>query len=135
MRTLTPSRRAILAAAVGLVASLSLVGCSRGAAESQVACLLLQFHGELVAVNGRAVLMPLGANTWGGRTGPVPLDWPDGWTIRPADGGQLEVRDPRGSVQGTTGGRVIVYTDGNPGTPEYNGDGEFVVCDANPFGG
>jgi hypothetical protein len=136
MRTPTPSRCAIVATTVGLIVSLSLVGCSRGAVESPtsalVGCLLLQHHGELVALNGRPVLTPLDG-TWGGRSGPVPLDWPDGWTIRPADGGQLEVLDAGGSVQGTTGARVIVYTDGSIDTPEYNGDGEFVVCDADPY--
>jgi hypothetical protein len=134
LRSLDPSHSSIVATTVGLVMSLALVACSRATVGSPatVGCSLLQFHGELVALNGRAVLRPLG-DTWQGRTGPVPLDWPDDWTIRPADEGQLEVLDHKGSVQGTTGARVIVYTDGNPDTPEYNGDGEFVVCDANPF--
>jgi hypothetical protein len=88
-------------------------------------CSLLQFHGNLVAENGGPVLKTLGY--WGTRAGTVTLDWPEGWTIRPADGEQFEVLDRDGAIRARTGTRVILLT------PDYlnvyNRDGEFIVCD------
>jgi hypothetical protein len=179
MRTLSPSRRAT---ALGLVMTLSLVGCSRIAgldAPSETVgdatyepsatpspaspssaragsssptptrtpagvptatpaspsptphpegCSLLQFHGHLAAENGRPVFRSIQHNH---APDPVPLDWPDGWTIRPADGEQFEVLDRDGFVRARTGTRVILLT------PDYlnvhNRDGEFIVCDG-PYG-
>ena len=96
----------------------------------QVGCSLGQHHGNLVAQNGVTVLQTLG--DWGARAGTVTLDWPEGWTIRPTDSGQLAVVDSGGSVRVRTGTNVIVYTsdDRNP----YNRDGEFIVCGADPAG-
>lgn len=136
MRTLTGSHRALVATAVSLVVSLSLAGCSQlsqsvVASPTMVGCLLAQFHGDLVAENGRPVLKTAGAN-WGGRT-TVPLDWPDGWTIRATDDGQFEVLDRNGSVQVSTGTPIVLLTDPDSNTPEFNRDGEFVVCAADPF--
>jgi hypothetical protein len=136
MRTLTPSRRTVVAAALGLVASLSLGGCSQGAGAppADVGCLLAQFHGELVAENDRPVVRTLGDN-WEafGHAGTVPLDWPDGWTIRPTDGGQLEVLDGNGSVRVRTGTRIVLLHSGDPALPVFNRDGEFQVCAADPY--
>ena len=87
-------------------------------------CSLLQFHGDLVAENGRVVFETAMFDSSGTV---VPIDWPGDWTLRPTDGGQLEVVDvPTGSVLARTGTRVILYT------PDYltpfNRDGEFVAC-------
>ena len=134
MRTLTTSRGAIVAAALGLAASLSLGACSQGAVASpaHVGCLLAQYHGDLVAENGRPVLKTAGSN-WMERAGTVPLDWPDGWTIRPTEGGPLEVLDGNDSVQVRTGTRIVLLHTGDPAVPVFNRDGEFVVCAADPF--
>ena len=88
-----------------------------------VGCSLLQFHGDLVAENGRVVVRTAGSN-W---SGTKPIHWPGDWTVRPTDGGQLEVVDvPTGIVLARTGTRVILSTADyqNP----FNGDGEFLAC-------
>lgn len=133
MHTLTTSRRAVVAMMVGLVLSLSLVACSQlagGAHRDVVGCSLEQFHGNLVAENGRPVFRSIQHNL---PSDPVPLDVPDGWEIRATDGGQFEVLDGTGTVRVTTGTRVIVLPDGDPNSPALNADGAFVVCDADPL--
>ena len=133
MHTLTASHRAVLADAVGLVLSLSLGACSQtvsGAHDDGVGCSLEQFHGNLVAENGRPVFRSIQHNL---SSDPVPLDVPDGWEIRATDGGQFEVLDGTGTVRVTTGTRVIVLSDGDPNSPALNGDGALVVCDAAPW--
>ena len=133
MHTFTASRRAVVATAGGLVLSLSLVACSQqagGAHSDVVGCSLEQFHGNLVADNGRAVFRSIQHNL---PSDPVPLDVPDGWEIRATDGGQFEVLDGTGTVRVTTGTRVIVLSDGDPNSPALNVDGAFVVCDAVPW--
>ena len=133
MHTFTASRRAVVATAGGLVLSLSLVACSPpagGAHRDVVGCSLQQFHGNLVADNGRAVFRSIQHNL---PSDPVPLDVPDGWEIRATDGGQFEVLDGVGTVRVTTGTRVIVLSDGDPNSPTLNVDGAVVVCDAVPW--
>jgi hypothetical protein len=133
MRTLTASHRAVVVDAVGLVLSLSLVACSQtvsSAHDDVVGCSLEQFHGHLVAEDGRPVFRSIQDNL---PSDPVPLDVPDGWEIRAADGGQFEVLDATGSVRVTTGTRIIVLSDGDPDSPALNADGAFVVCDADPW--
>ena len=133
MRFLTASHRAVVADAVGLVLSLSLVACSqtvRSAPDDVVGCSLEQFHGNLVAENGRPVFRSIQHNL---PSDPVPLDVPDGWEIRATDGGQFEVLDATGSVRVATGTRIIVLSDGDPDSPALNADGAFVVCDADPW--
>jgi len=130
MRTLTASRRSTVATTVGLVVSLSLVACSRA---ENVACSLKQFHGELVAENGRPLLKATQNDaTWEQGASTVLLDWPDGWTIRPTDGGQLEVLDANGSVRVRTGTPVVLLPPYEVGGYRYSG-GEFRVCDADPY--
>ena len=133
MRTFTASRRAVVATAGGLFLSLSLVACSPlagGADRDVVGCSLQQFHGDLVAENGRPVFRSIQDNL---PTDPVPLDVPDGWEIRATGGGQFEVLDATGTLRVTTGTRVIVLSDGDPDSPALNDDGAFVVCDAVPW--
>ena len=133
MHTFTASRRAVVATAGGLVLSLSLTACSPlagGAHGDVVGCSLEQFHGDLVADDGRAVFRSIQHDL---PSDPVPLDVPDGWEIRATDGGQFEVLDGTGTVRATTGTRVIVLSDGDPNSPALNGDGAFVVCDAAPW--
>ena len=133
MHTVTGSRGAVVATASVLVLSVSLVACSKlagGAHREVVGCSLEQFHGNLVAENGRAVFRSIQHNL---PSDPVPLDVPDGWEIRATDGGQFEVLDGTGTVRVTTGTRVIVLSDGDPDSPALNGDGAFVVCDAVPW--
>ena len=132
MHTFTASRRAVVATAVGIVLSLSLVACSPlagGAHSGVVGCSLEQFHGTLVAENGRPVFRSIQHNL---PSDPVPLDLPDGWEIRATDGGQFEVLDGTGTVRVTTGTSVIVLSDGDPNSPALNADGAIVVCDAIP---
>ena len=130
VRTLTGIQRAAAATALGLVLSLSLVGCSLLLAESPTeaaGCSLAQFHGDLVADNGRVLF----SNTQTGEA--VPLDWGEGYTTRPSDGEQLEVAHiATGIVRARTGTRVILLTPWDPDGPVYNSDGEFVVCDVSP---
>ena len=133
MRTLTASHRAVVADAVGLVLSISLVACSQtvsSAHDAVAGCSLEQFHGNLVAENGRPVFRSIQHNL---PSDPVPLDVPDGWEIRATDGGQFEVLDATGSVRVTTGTRIIVLSDGDHNSPALNADGAFVVCDADPW--
>ena len=133
MPTFTASRRAVAATAGGLLLSVSLVACSQqavGPDRDVVGCSLQQFHGNLVAENGRAVFRSIQDNL---PADPVPLDVPDGWEIRATDGGQFEVLDGTGTVRVTTGTRVIVLSDGDPDSPALNEDGAFVVCDAVPW--
>jgi hypothetical protein len=133
MHRFTASRRAMVATAGGLVLSLSLVACSQlagGAQRDVVGCSLEQFHGNLVADDGRAVFRSIQHNL---PSDPVPLDVPDGWGIRATDGGQFEVLDGTGTVRVTTGTRVIVLSDGDPNSPVLNVEGAFVVCDAVPW--
>src|SRR4051794_27922423 len=103
MPTFTTSRRVIVVAAIGLVLSPSLAGCSllaRAAPSDFVGCSLLFIDGSLVADDGRVVLLPNQSfAAWGPR---VPLDFPDGWTVRPIDDGQLEVVDDAGTVRAHT---------------------------------
>ena len=128
------SCRAVAATALGLVLSLSLVGCAQEAASpTWVGCSLGQMHGRLVAENGRPVVRYLVPDQ--PDSDPVPLDWPDGWEIREIDGDQFEVKDGPFSVRVTTPARVIMYDDGNYDTPARNRDGEFVVCDMHRYEG
>src|SRR4051794_31221759 len=95
-----------------------------------VGCSLYQYHGDLVAENGAPVLKPLG--DWGARSGTVvSLDWPEGWTIRPTDGGQLDVLNRDGSVQVRTGTHVILLT--SDYLKPFNRDDELIVCGADPY--
>ena len=133
MNSFTASPRAVVAIAGGLVLSLSLVACSQlagGAHSDVVGCSLEQFHGNLVAENGRVVFRSIQHNL---SSDPVPLDVPDGWEIRVTDGGQFEVLDGTGTVRVTTGTRVIVLSDGDPNSPALTAGGAFVVCDAVPW--
>jgi hypothetical protein len=91
-----------------------------------VGCSLEQFHGNLVADDGRAVFRSIQHNL---PSDPVPLDVPDGWGIRATDGGQFEVLDGTGARRATTGTRVIVLSDADYDTPLLNADGALVVCD------
>jgi hypothetical protein len=131
MHTLTASHRAIVAAALGLAVSLSLGACSpmvAGAPTGQVGCSLLFIYGDLVADNGRTALVtsPNYSPYW---DHPVPLDWPDDWTIRPGDGGQLEVVDVGGTVRGRTGTFITLSAVNDPGgSGAWIRDGEMVVC-------
>lgn len=131
MRRLMASRRAMVSTAVGLAMALSLSGCSQlvGGAPNGV-CSLEQFHGNLLAEDGRPVFRSIQHNL---PSDPVPLDVPDGWEIRATDGGQFEVLDGTGAVRVITGTRVIMLTDGDPNTPALNGRGAFVVCAINPY--
>jgi hypothetical protein len=136
MHTSTAPRRAVVATALGLVLSLSLGACTQlglvAPSELIVGCSLYQYHGNLVAENGRPVFRTLQDDI---PPDPVPLDLPDGWEIRATDGGQFEVLDGTGVVgvvRGTTGTHVIVLSDGDP-TPALNADGELVVCAMDPF--
>jgi hypothetical protein len=127
------SRRAVVATACVVVLSFSLGACARPAAGSPgefVGCSLQQFHGNLVAENGRAVFRSIQDNL---PPAPVPLDVPDGWEIRATDGGQFEVVDDTGGVRVTTGTRVILLSDGDPDSPTLNADGAFVLCAADPW--
>ena len=133
MHRLTGSRGAVGATAGGLVLSLALVACTPLAGGNQgdvVGCSLQQFHGNLVAEEGRAVFRSIQDNL---PSDPVPLDVPDGWEIRATDGGQFEVLDGTGTVRVTTGTRVIVLSDGDANSPVLNADGALVVCDADPW--
>jgi hypothetical protein len=127
MPTRTASRRAIVAAAVGLGMSLSLVGCSQRGAGS-TSCSLLFIPGDLLADNGRVVLLgthAITATPWR----PVPLDWPDGWTVRPLDDGQLEVVDDTGTVRARTGAGIVLSAVADPaGSGAWFRNGELVVC-------
>lgn len=131
MRTLIASRRAGVATAVGLAMALSLGGCSQAPVQEPVGCSLLFIDGYLVADNGRVVL--LGADSITATPSrPVPLDWPDGWTVRPTDDGQLEVVDVTGTVRARTGTGIVLSGVGDPGgSGPWIRNGELVVC---PFG-
>lgn len=129
MHTLIASRGAVVATAVGLVLSLSLVACSptvRGEDPNVVGCSLEQFHGDLVAMFGRPVFRSIQGNLL---PFPVPLHLPDGWEIRATDGGQFEVLDRTGTVLVTTGTRVILTAAGR----DRPGLGGFAVCSAHPY--
>ncbi len=124
MPTLTASHRAFMATAVGLVLSLSLVACSQ-ADVGPTTCSLLFIDGDLVADDGRVVLVNSGAI----RAGPAPLHWPDGWTVRPTDDGQLEVVDLTGTVRARTGAGIVLSAVNDPaGSGAWFRDGELVVC-------
>ena len=128
MRTLVRSRRAPVAAAIGLVVSLLLVSCSGQPRSSHVGCLLLQFPGELAVENGRPVIKtPAGQNVWGKRAGTtVPLALPDSGAIRPTDDGAFEVLLPPSYGWTRTGTQVVLQPiDVNQA---FNDAGEFVVC-------
>ena len=130
MRTFTACRRAVVATALGLVLSLALVACSQlgVGAPSDVRCSLLVIPGDLVADNGRVVLLGTHAITetpWR----PVPLDWPDGWTVRPTDDGQLEVVEDTSTVRARTGAGIVLSAVADPaGSGAWVRDGELVVC-------
>jgi hypothetical protein len=83
---------------------------------------LLWIDGYLVADNGRVIL----AESQGGRSG-TPLTWPDGWTVRPLDGGQLEIMDAAGTVQARTGEGIVFTARSGMGGPLYR-DGALEVC-------
>ena len=129
MRTLIASRRAVVATAVGLAMALSLGGCSQAPVRETVGCSLEQFHGDLVAEDGRPVFVSIQHNL---PPKPVPLDLPDDWEIRATNRGQLEVLAGSGAVAATTGTRVIMLTDGDPNTPSRIG-GAFVLCAISPY--
>jgi hypothetical protein len=127
MRTVTASRRAVIAAAVGLVLSVSLGACSQLGigAPKPVGCSLVFIFGDLVADNGRVVLANRNGNL------PVPLDWPDGWTVRPTDDGQLEVVDDTGTALARTGEGIKLEGVVDPrggGYGPWIRDGTLVVC-------
>lgn len=108
MHTLTASRRAVVATTIGLALSISLVGCSRFGGPTatlanrygQVGCSMVPIEGHLVAENGRAVLVGLHIGE------AVPLDLPDGLTVRPTGDGQLEIVGDTGTVLARTGERI-----------------------------
>jgi hypothetical protein len=96
-----------------------------GSSGDGVACSLLFIDGDLVADNGRVIL----ANSREGP--PVPLVWPDGWTVRPTDDGQLEVVDDTGTVRTRTGEAIKLEGIVDPrggGYGPWVRDGELVVC-------
>jgi hypothetical protein len=90
-----------------------------------VGCSLTFIYGDLVADNGRTVLV---SNYW---DRPVPLDWPGDWTIRSGQGGQLDVADGSGTVRARTGTFVHITAETDNGSILFR-DGELVVC---PFDG
>ena len=57
----------------------------------------------------------------------MPLIWPDGWTIRPTDGGQLEVVHVMDTVVARTGTRIVLQAVSDTGSPLFR-DGAMVVC-------
>lgn len=118
MPTLTASRRAVIATALGLAMSISLVACSQPLED--VGCSLYQWHGDLVNENGRAVLRNSDGST-------MPLVWPDGWTVRPTSDGQLEVLGGGGEVLTRTGEAIKLE---GVDAPEIDMT-ELAVC---PFG-
>ncbi len=125
--TFTACRRAVIATAVGLVLSLSLAACAQlgVGTPGPVGCSLVFIFGDLVADNGRVVLANWDQNRL------VPLDWPDGWTVRPTDDGPLEVVDDTGTVRARTGEGVKLEGVGDPrggGYGPWIRDGELVVC-------
>lgn len=131
MRTLTACCRAVVPAALGLVLSVSLVACAQLGigAPRHVSCSLLFIPGDLVADDGRVVLLagheiiepPYGR--------PVSLDWPDGWTVRPADDGELEVVDTTGALRARTGAGIVLFGVADPdGSGPWIRDGALVVC-------
>jgi hypothetical protein len=165
MPTFTASRRAVVATALGLAMSLSVVACSRVAGldapteavgdaspepsaplssptptrtpaggptatlanrYGEVGCLLLFIDGYLVADNGRVFL----TETQGARPGSgTPLDFPDDWTVRPTDDGQLEIEDDTGTVRARTGAGIVLHAVSEPaGSAPWIRDGELVVC-------
>jgi hypothetical protein len=149
MPTFTASRRAVVATALGLAMSLSVVACSRVAGldapteavgdaspepsaplssptDGEVGCLLLFIDGYLVADNGRVFL----TETQGARPGSgTPLDFPDDWTVRPTDDGQLEIEDDTGTVRARTGAGIVLHAVSEPaGSAPWIRDGELVVC-------
>jgi hypothetical protein len=135
MRSLIASRRAVVAAALGLAMSLSLVGCSRIAGldarpRAHSGCSLWQSHGVLVSENGRPVFRSIQHDI---PPEPLPLDVPDRWEIRATDGGQFEVLDHTGTIRATTGTRVVVLGDYDPNTPTVNADGALAVCMIDSF--
>jgi hypothetical protein len=83
---------------------------------------LLWIDGYLVADNDRMVL----AESQGDRSG-TPLTWPDGWTVRPIGGGQLEILDVAGTVQARTGEGIVFTARSGMGGPLYR-DGALEVC-------
>ena len=83
---------------------------------------LLWIDGYLVADNGRVIL----AESQGDRSG-TPLTWPDGWTVRPIDGGQLEIVDVTGTVHSRTGEGIVFTVVTDTGGPVYS-DGALEVC-------
>lgn len=129
MHTVAASRGTVVATALGLAMSLSLVGCSARIAPA--GCLLWQSHGDLVAENGRPVFRSIQHDI---PPDPVPLDLPDGWEIRATADGQFEVLDETGAVQAATGMRVVVLSDADIDTPLVNADGALVVCEIDPYG-
>jgi hypothetical protein len=151
MPTFTASRRAVVATALGLVLSISLIACSPdpgppagpsggppvgppGPAATlanrygQVGCSMTDVDGFLVAENGRVVLVY--SNIGGG----FPLDLPDGLTVRTADDGELEIVDGAGTVRARTGESIKLYAAGDPvqGGSPWVRDGELVVCNGSP---
>ena len=78
--------------------------------------------GYLVADNGRVIL----AESQGGRSG-TPLTWPDGWAVRPIDGGQLEIVDVTRTVRARTGEGIVFTARSGMGGPVYR-DGAMAVC-------
>jgi len=122
MPTLTASRRAVLAIAVGLVLPLALGACS----DDRSVCSLRFIEGDLVADDGRVVLVHPNLVE---ENHLVPLDWPDGWTVRPTDDGQLEVVDDSGTVLARTGEGIKLEGVADPhGSGPWIRDGELVVC-------
>jgi hypothetical protein len=89
-------------------------------------CSLIFIYGDLVADNGRTVLVtsPNYSPYWDHA---VPLNWPDGWEIRATDGGQVEIVDDTGTVRARTGTFVHITAETDNGDILFR-DGELVVC-------
>lgn len=92
-----------------------------------VACSLTFVFGDLVAENGRVVLAtsPNFSPYW---DYPVPLEWPDGTTIRPTDDGQVEVVDDSDAVRARTGTFVQLDAAGTSGGSILFRGEDLVIC-------
>lgn len=120
-----------MTAGLGLALSLALVACAQLGigAPSPVGCSLLFISGDLVADNGRVVLLAGHEILDQPQGRPVRLDWPDGWTVRTRDDGQLEVVDDTGLLRARTGEDIVLFAVADPDdSGPWIRDGELVVC-------
>jgi hypothetical protein len=116
---------AILVLFLGLLAAVASQQLGLATSSSPVGCTLVGIHGDLVAENGRTVLVttsPAAGRMW--------LAWPDGWTTRPTDDGQLEVVSD-GVVAARTGTRVRLHSVSDTGSLLFR-DGLRVVYPEGP---